>query len=103
MIKKLLIILALTLGTMGAFAAAPTADANWLSKAKADYPLKTCIVSGEELGGDMGDAVDYVYHQQGQPDRLIRFCCNKCVAKFEKNPQKYLKEIDEAAAKAKQH
>ena len=101
MIKKLLITLALALGPIGAFADAPAADANWLAKAKADYPLKTCIVSGEELGGDMGEAVDYVYRQQGQPDRLIRFCCNKCVAKFEKNPEKYLKEIDETAAKAK--
>ena len=99
--KKLLIALALTLGTVSALSAALSTDAAWLAKAKADYPLKTCIVSGEDLGGDMGAAVDYVYHQMGQPDRLVRFCCDKCVEKFEKNPEKYLKEIDETAAKLK--
>jgi hypothetical protein len=99
--KKLLIALSLILGTVGALSAAPSTDAAWLAKAKADYPLKTCIVSGENLGGDMGEAVDYVYHQKSQPDRLVRFCCAKCVEKFERTPEKYLKEIDETAAKSK--
>ena len=82
--------------------AAPVAsDAAWLTKAKAEYPLKTCVVSEEELGGGMGDAVDFVYKQEGQPDRLVRFCCNMCLPKFKKDPAKYLKVIDEAAAKAK--
>ena len=81
---------------------APAApDAAWLAKAKADYPLKTCIVSEEELGGGMGDAVDFVYKQEGQSDRLVRFCCEMCLPKFKKDPAKYLKVIDEAAAKAK--
>ncbi len=71
------------------------------SKTKADYPLKTCVVSGEELGGDMGDTVDYVYHQEGKPDRLVKLCCSKCVARFKKDPAKYLKKLDEAAAAAK--
>ena len=92
---------AILAGTASFGSAGPSTDAAWLAKAKADYPLKTCIVSGENLGGDMGEAVDYVYHQKGQPDRLVRFCCDKCVGKFEKNPEKYLKEIDEAAAKLK--
>ena len=82
--------------------AAPAApDAAWLAKAKAEYPLKTCVVSEEELGGGMGDAVDFVYKQEGQSDRLVRFCCEMCLPKFKKDPAKYLKVIDEAAAKAK--
>ena len=81
---------------------APTAqDAAWLAKTRAEYPLKTCVVSEEEFGGDMGEAVDYVYKQEGQPDRLIRFCCKKCIKDFTKSPAQYLKKIDEAAAKAK--
>lgn len=85
-------------------AKAPAApDAAWLAKAKAEYPLKTCVVSGEEIGGDMGDGIDYVYKQDGQPDRLVRFCCKDCVKDFNKEPAKYLKEIDEAAAKAKKN
>ena len=79
--------------------AAPAApDAAWLAKAKADYPLKTCVISDDSLGGDMGETIDYVYKQEGKPDRLVRFCCEKCLPKFQKDPAKYLKEIDDAAA-----
>jgi len=28
----------------------------------------------------------------------VRFCCKDCIAQFEKDPQKYLKIIDDAAA-----
>jgi YHS domain-containing protein len=59
------------------------------------YPLKTCIISGDKLG-EMGDA--YVYAYKG---REIKFCCKGCLKDFNKDPQKYLKMIDEAAAKAK--
>jgi hypothetical protein len=76
-------------------------DAAWLARAKADYPLKTCVVSDEEIGGSMGTGIDYVYKQDGKPDRLVRFCCKDCRKDFEKDPAKYLKLIDEAAAKAK--
>jgi hypothetical protein len=82
--------------------AAPAApDAAWLAKAKAAYPLKACVVSNEEIGGSMGEAIDYVYQQDGKPDRLVRFCCKDCVSDFKKEPAKYLKLIDEAAAQAK--
>jgi hypothetical protein len=60
------------------------------------YPLKTCIVSGEEFGGDMGDPVVMTY--QG---REIKFCCSSCVKKFKKDPEKYLKKLDADAAKQK--
>ena len=82
--------------------AAPVApDAAWLAQAQAAYPLKTCVVSDEEFGGDMGEAIDYTYKQEGKPDRLVRFCCKKCIKDFNKDPAQYLKKIDEAAAKAK--
>jgi hypothetical protein len=83
-------------------AAAPAApDAAWLAKAKAEYPLKACVVSNEEIGGGMGEGIDFVYQQEGKPDRLVRFCCKDCVSDFKKEPAKYLRLIDEAAAKAK--
>lgn len=69
------------------------------AQAKADYPLTTCVVSDEKLGG-MGDAVEYIYKEAGKPDRLVKFCCKDCIADFEKEPAKYLKKLDEAAAKA---
>ena len=78
-------------------------DADWLAKARADYPLNYCSVSGDKFdGGDMGKAQDYIYKEDGKPDRLVRFCCKDCLKDFKKNPAKYLKIIDDAtAAKAK--
>ncbi len=76
----------------------PTAkDAAWLAKARADYPLKTCLVSGEEVGGSMGEAIERIYRTAGQPDRLIRFCCKDCLTDFSKEPAKYLKLLAAAA------
>src|SRR6476469_556868 len=59
------------------------------------YTLKTCIVSGEKLG-EMGKPVVEKYK-----DREIRFCCKSCIKDFKKEPDKYVKMIDEAEAKAK--
>ncbi|MFH1743012.1 MAG: hypothetical protein ABIH23_28740 [bacterium] len=56
-----------------------------------DYPLDTCPVTGQKLGGSMGEPVNYIYK-----NRLVRFCCKGCVAQFEKEPAKYLKTLDEA-------
>ena len=59
------------------------------------YPLKTCVVSDEKLGG-MGDA--YVFEYEG---REIKLCCKSCLKDFKKDPTKYIKKIEEAEAKAK--
>lgn len=65
--------------------------------AKADmpvkpYPLDYCIVSGEELGS-MGDPIVKEYN-----GRTVKFCCNRCVKTFEKDPATYIAKIDSAAA-----
>ena len=96
--KSARLVLTLVLGLL-ATALAHAADTLDLAKAKAAYPLTTCVVSGNTLGDpDMGPPVDYVYKEEGKPDRLVRFCCNMCVGKFKKDPAKYLKVIDDAAA-----
>lgn len=64
------------------------------------YPLDTCVVSGEKLGS-MGKPYDYTHKEEGKPDRLVRFCCKMCLGKFKKDPAKYLKLLDEAAAQKK--
>ncbi|MFZ4774295.1 MAG: hypothetical protein ACOYM3_02960 [Terrimicrobiaceae bacterium] len=56
-----------------------------------DYPLKTCVVSGEKLG-EMGKP--YIFNYKGTE---VRLCCEDCQAKFEKNPEKYLAKIAEAS------
>jgi len=58
--------------------------------AKPAYPLTTCLVSGEKLGG-MGAL--YVFTYEG---REIQLCCEHCKATFEKDPAKYLKVLDNA-------
>ena len=74
-------------------------DAAWLAQARAAYPLDSCSVSGDKLdSGDMGKPQDFVYRQAGKPDRLVRFCCKDCLRDFKKDPAKYLKIIDDAAA-----
>lgn len=66
----------------------------------AGYPLDTCVVAEEKLG-EMGKPYDYLYKKDGQPDRLVRFCCKGCLPDFKKDPEKYLKRIDDAAAAKK--
>ena len=79
-------------------------SAEWLDKARAVYPLDTCVVSDDNLEkNDMGPVQDWIYRQEGKPDRLVRLCCNHCVKDFKKTPAQYLQLIDEAAAaKAKE-
>ena len=67
--------------------AAPSEATRSEAPAKA-YPLKTCIVSDNDLDS-MGEQTSIVY--QGQ---TIKFCCSSCIAKFEKNPAKYLKKLE---------
>ena len=67
---------------------APPADPN----AK-PYPLKTCIVSGEELG-KMGEPFRFTY--KGQE---IKLCCKGCEKDFNKEPEKFLQKIAAAPGK----
>ncbi|HXC98745.1 MAG TPA: hypothetical protein VN048_05340 [Verrucomicrobiae bacterium] len=59
------------------------------------YPLNTCAVCGMKLG-EMGKPYVFVY--QG---REIKVCDKSEEADFKKDPKKYLKDIDDAVAKAK--
>lgn len=87
------LVLAAVISLSAALPALVAADA----PAPVRYPLQTCIVSGEHL--EAGQMVVYVHKEEGQPGRVMHFCCRKCLAKFKTDPAKYLKELDEAAAK----
>ena len=84
-------------------AQAQNTNATDTAKSKpAPYPLTTCIVSGEKLGGDMGDPVVFVYQDKAKGiNQEVKFCCSMCKPKFLKDPDKYMKVIQEAEAKAK--
>jgi YHS domain-containing protein len=76
--------------------ATPMADAN--TNGVPDL-LKTCPVSKEKLGGDMGKPLVFVY--KGQE---VKLCCPSCKKDFDKDPAKYMKLIraaDKSAADKK--
>jgi hypothetical protein len=75
-------------------------DAAWAAKARKDYPLDVCLTSDEKLGS-MGKSPEYIYRVDGQPDRLVVFCCDGCEEDFMKEPAKYLAKIDAAKSKGK--
>lgn len=77
---KSILILVFTAISLTAFAADPK-----------PYPLTTCIVSGDKLG-EMGKPVVIV--KDGQE---VKLCCKSCIKDFNKEPEKYLKEIAEKA------
>lgn len=72
-----------------AFAAENTsvspADAALIAKARTNYPLKTCLVSGEDLGA-MGEATAYIHRVAGQPDRVVFFAAMAAVTISRKSP-----------------
>lgn len=52
------------------------------------YPLKTCLVSDNDLDS-MGEQTSIVHE-----GRVLKFCCQPCVGKFQKNPAKYLAKLE---------
>jgi hypothetical protein len=56
-----------------------------------DYPVARCAVSGEEFGGDMGEPAEVV-----MAGRLIKLCCKGCQKRLDKDPAKYIAQIDGA-------
>ena len=59
------------------------------------YPLDTCIISGDKLGGDMGEPYVFTYQ-----DQEVKLCCAMCKKDFDKEPAKYIKLIRAADKKA---
>jgi transposase-like protein len=65
-------------------------DAAVIEQQKDAYPLKTCPVSGEELGG-VGEPVTKVYGVT-----MVKFCCNGCVNKFEADYSASMAKVTDA-------
>ncbi|SKA99575.1 hypothetical protein SAMN02745166_02975 [Prosthecobacter debontii] len=68
---------------------ATTAAAPSVSEASnaGNYPLDTCVVSGEKLGS-MGKP--YIITYEGQE---VRLCCKSCQGHFQEDPGKYLAKL----------
>jgi len=65
-------------------------DAVTVMEPSRDYPLKTCVVSGEDLDG-MGGPIAFMYD-----GTEVQICCKGCVKKFLASPTKYLQKVREA-------
>lgn len=74
---------------LGAEAMQKAMDDQIVAATKDAYPLKTCVVSDEELG-DMGDPIIYVNRATNQ---MVKFCCGSCLKKFKKDPGTYLPKL----------
>jgi hypothetical protein len=77
---------------MDYLAQASEVDSAWVAKARAEYPMSTCVVSGEPTSGSF----DYVYMSHGQPYRLVRLASAQYVSVFLKDPAHYLALLDAA-------
>lgn len=51
------------------------------------YTMKTCLITGNKLGS-MGTPIAKNYG-----DQQVKFCCKPCVAKFEKDPARFLAKL----------
>jgi hypothetical protein len=77
-------------------------DANSVPSSKpVPYPLDTCVVSGDKLGGDMGDPMVFIY-SNNVVNQEIKFCCPACKPKFLKDTDKYMKIIQDAETAQKE-
>lgn len=58
------------------------------------YPLQTCFISGDKIGG-MGKPVVFVY--EGQE---FKFCCRECKNEFQDKPADGIKKFNQAVEQA---
>ena len=70
--------------------AAPVAKVAAKKAVPKPYPLKTCLVTGDDLD-EMDERVSTVHDGQ-----VFEFCCKPCLKKFHKNPGKYVKLLAKA-------
>ena len=86
------LMLALVLATTSALRAENPPASAPVPPVKPDtYPLDTCVVEDSKLDS-MGKPFVFMYK-----GREVRFCCKGCKKGFLKNPEMYLKKIDDAA------
>lgn len=69
----------------------PAVDDAMIEQQRPFYPLGTCVVSNEGLGGEMGEAIDFIFR-----NRLVRFCCADCKPKFVADPTRFIALLDKA-------
>jgi YHS domain-containing protein len=84
--KRLFLCVAL-LAAAGCAQNKPASDTTAATRASATLtPINThCAV---DKGDEIDPKVTYLYNGQ-----VIGFCCEKCIAEFKKDPEKYMKDL----------
>lgn len=70
-------------------------DGNATKTSATAYPIKVCVVSGEELGS-MGKPEDVIFK-----DVLVKLCCEGCKEDFDKDPAKFVAILKAGGPKPK--
>ena len=86
----------LALSTLASPLATFAADQKSEAKPK-PYPLKTCVVTDEEIN-DKGEMKPYRFVHEGHE---VKLCCKSCLKDFKKDPAKYMAKIEAAEKKSK--
>lgn len=94
-LKKQIITAALVAGFAAGTLGLRAADDKATDAKAKPYPLKTCVVTDEEIGKDP-DMKPHVFTHKGQE---VKLCCKGCLKDFEKEPAKYIKKIENAQKK----
>lgn len=59
----------------------------------ADYPMTTCVVSGDALDA-MDERLAFRYG-----DEEVQFCCEGCIDEFKESPEAFMKKVRAAKAR----
>ena len=94
-LPKQILTAVLLAGLAAGLSSARAADKPSDNKKAKPYPLKKCIVSGEEIN-DKGDMKPYSFVVDGQE---VKLCCKSCLKDFNKDKAGYLKKIEAEAKK----
>jgi YHS domain-containing protein len=73
---------------------APKAAATGNKSEPVDVGNKICPVTGEKIGEETKAAYEY-------NGKVYNFCCPMCISSFKKNPEKYIKKIEEEKLRGK--
>lgn len=98
MFRKILFIVIVSFFVLGisrlslAQAEHPHSQTPAASKNSVDVGNKICPVSGEKID----DKTKATYEYKG---KIYNFCCPDCIVEFKKDPDKYIKKIEEEKAK----
>lgn len=91
---KTILTLLITIVTALGLGTARADDKPSTSGVPASYPLKKCVVSDEELGGEMGKPIKVVHDGVD-----VYLCCKSCVKDFSKDPAKFVAKVKAAQPK----